>query len=80
MFGINERDMDDAINSSLLRSDMNNFCEDKKRSTLSGTVDPDLVEREKERILRSQLNSSDGVAVDLHDQVTSFPTHKRVFS
>lgn len=77
MLGINERDMDDAINSSLLRSDMNNFCEDKKRTTLSGTVDPDLVQREKERILRMQLNSSDGEAVDLHDQVTSLATHER---
>lgn len=73
MFGIRERDLDDAINNSLLRSDMNSFCEDMKKSgsTLSGDVDPDSLQREKERILRSQLDSSDGLAVDLHDQVVS---------
>lgn len=71
MFGIKERDFDDAINNCLLRKDMKGFCDSymKTGATLSGDLDPDLMQREKERIIRSQLDSSDGVAVDLHDQV-----------
>lgn len=71
MFGIKDRDMDDALNNSLLQADLNGFCEKNKRraSTLSGSLDSDLMQREKERIIRSQLDSSNGEAVDLHDQV-----------
>lgn len=70
MFGIKERDLDDAINSSLLQSEMNNIFDlNSKSQNLTRPIDPQLAEREKERILRSQLNSSDGDAVELHDQV-----------
>lgn len=70
MFGIKERDLDDAINNSLLRADMGNiFDVAKKSQLLKRPVDPTFAQLEKERILRNQLNSSDGVAVDLHDQV-----------
>lgn len=70
-FGIKDRDLDDAISNSLLQADMTGFVDKMKRraSTISGHVDEDLIQLERERIIRSQLNSSDGEAVDLHDQV-----------
>lgn len=72
MFGIKESELDDAINNSLLRADMKSFCEKqkiKKEFSGGGVDDPEVLQREKERIIRSQLNSADGEAVDLHDQV-----------
>ena len=74
MFGIQERELDEAISHSLLRADMEVFCDSATKKTgprLSGTLDPDILQREKERILRSHLDSSDGNAVELHDQVES---------
>lgn len=70
MFGIKESDFDYGINNSLLRTDMSDICDMKKKGqSLVNVVDPEFVEREKERFQRSQLNSSDGDAVELHDQV-----------
>lgn len=78
MFGIKERELDDAINNSLLRADMGNiFDVAKKSQLLKRPIDPTFAELEKERILRNQLNSSDGVAVDLHDQVSDFILNQR---
>lgn len=78
MFGIKERELDDAINNSLLRADMGNiFDVAKKSQLLKRPIDPTFAELEKERILRNQLNSSDGVAVDLHDQVSDFIINQR---
>lgn len=54
----------------MLRADMSNISDMKKKGqSLANVIDPDFVQREKERLQRAQLNSSDGDAVELHDQV-----------
>lgn len=71
MFGIKDRELEDAINNSLLRADMKDFCDSAKRRGSTMPTDPYLVQREKERVLRSHLDSSNGDAVELHDQVNA---------
>lgn len=66
---IGESDLDAAINYSLLRGDMNSVIF-KDGNPMDGTMKPEIIEREKERIIRSQLNSSDGNTVEIHDQVS----------
>lgn len=63
---ISDNDFEDAINYSLLRDDM---VKDIGLSKLNNqSLDPELIQREKERVIRAQLNSSDGNIAEKHDQ------------
>ncbi|GAB0092499.1 Gustatory receptor [Sergentomyia squamirostris] len=69
MFRIRDSDIDDAINHSLLYGDMNRVWDiSQKGQKITGSVDPDLVQREKDRAVRAQLNSANGDTVEIHDQ------------
>lgn len=62
---IGEKDFEDAINFALLRDDMVKYIHSTKHNN---GVDPELIQREKERIIRAQLISSDGNTAEMHDQ------------
>uniref|UniRef100_A0A240SYF9 Uncharacterized protein n=1 Tax=Phlebotomus papatasi TaxID=29031 RepID=A0A240SYF9_PHLPP len=69
MFRIRESDIEEAINHSLLHGDMNRVWDiSQKGQRITGTVDPQLVQREKDRSLRAQLSSANGDTVEIHDQ------------
>lgn len=63
---ISENDFEDAINFSLLRDDMAKNIGSSKLNNQS--LDPELIQREKERVIRAQLNSADGNIAEMHDQ------------
>lgn len=63
---ISDNDFEEAINYSLLRDDMSKHIASSKLNNRS--LDPELIQREKERIIRSQLNSADGNIAERHDQ------------
>lgn len=69
MFRIRESDIEEAINHSLLHGDMNRVWDiSQKGQRITGTVDPQMVQREKDRSLRAQLSSANGDTVEIHDQ------------
>uniref|UniRef100_A0A336MIC6 Gustatory receptor n=1 Tax=Culicoides sonorensis TaxID=179676 RepID=A0A336MIC6_CULSO len=68
-YPIKEHEFDEALSHSLLRGDMGKiFNLTEKSKNFSGLSDPILIERAKERIARSQLNSQDGDTAEEHDQ------------
>ncbi|XP_059621633.1 gustatory and odorant receptor 22-like [Phlebotomus argentipes] len=69
MFRIRESDIESAISNSLLHGDMNRvFDISQKSKKITGSMDPVLLQREKDRNVRAQLNSANGDAVEIHDQ------------
>ncbi|KXJ77253.1 gustatory and odorant receptor 22-like [Aedes albopictus] len=66
---IKDSEFEDSLNYALLRGDMGtNWDIDKDERMMNGTLDPELVQRAKERAIRAQLNSADGDTCELHDQ------------
>ncbi|XP_055678123.1 gustatory and odorant receptor 22-like [Lutzomyia longipalpis] len=69
MFRIRESDIEQALSNSLLHGDMNRVWDiSQKGQKLTATVDPVLLQREKDRASRAQLNSANGDTVEIHDQ------------
>lgn len=68
MVQISDYDLDEALNYSLLRGDMTRIWDSTNTDKNINNVAPHLVEREKDRINRSQLNSADGNTREIHDQ------------
>lgn len=64
---ISEYDFDESIGYALLQGDMCRIRENSRTDPRKGT-DPILLQREKARAVRSQLNSADGNMVEIHDQ------------
>lgn len=68
-YRIKEHEFDEALNYAMLRGDMAKVYSISKESrNLKGTHDPVLIQREKERVMRAQLNSQDGNTAEIHDQ------------
>lgn len=68
-YPIKEHEFDEALSHTLLRGDMGKIWNITKDSrNLKGLNDPVLIERERERIARAQLNSQDGNTTEEHDQ------------
>ncbi|XP_053684616.1 gustatory and odorant receptor 22-like [Sabethes cyaneus] len=66
---IKESDFDEALGYALLRDDMGNIWDaNKDLRMVNGTMDPELIQRAKERAIRAQLNSADGDTCEIHDQ------------
>lgn len=67
---IDESDLDNALNISLLRDDMDQIWHimNSDEKSVHNAMDPMLIQREKERAVRSQLNSANGVTAEIHDQ------------
>lgn len=70
MVRIEEPDLDNALNISLLRDDMDQIWHimNSDEKSVHNAMDPTLIQREKERAIRSQLNSADGNTAEIHDQ------------
>lgn len=69
MLKIPDIEFEDAINYSILRGDMSKIWNvNKDDKSLRKVMDPDMIQREKERAIRAQLNSSDGDTAEIHDQ------------
>lgn len=67
-FQIKEHEFDEGLNYAMLRGDYAKVYNVLKESRNFGTKDPLLLEREKERVMRAQLNSQDGNTAEIHDQ------------
>lgn len=70
MVRIEEADLENALNISLLRDDMDQIWHimNSDEKSVHNAMDPTLIQREKERAIRSQLNSANGVTAEIHDQ------------
>lgn len=70
MVRIEEADLDNALNISLLRDDMDQIWHimNSDEKSVHNAMDPTLIQREKERAIRSQLNSANGLTAEIHDQ------------
>jgi gustatory receptor len=66
---IKDSDFEDSLSYALLRNDMAHIWDTTKdeRNAYS-TIAPELLQREKERAIRAQLNSADGDTAEEHDQ------------
>ncbi|XP_055617288.1 gustatory and odorant receptor 22-like [Toxorhynchites rutilus septentrionalis] len=66
---IKESEFDDSLSYALLRGDMGGIWDTgKDERMMDGTMDPELIQRAKERTIRAQLNSADGDTCEVHDQ------------
>ncbi|EAA08342.2 AGAP003098-PA [Anopheles gambiae str. PEST] len=66
---IKESEFDDSLGYALLRRDMGTVWDTAKDERMvNGTMDPELIQRAKERAVRAQLNSADGDTCETHDQ------------
>ncbi|XP_037027029.1 gustatory and odorant receptor 22-like isoform X2 [Bradysia coprophila] len=67
---IEEPELDNAFNISLLRDDMDQIWHimNSDEKSVHNAMDPTLIQREKERAIRSQLNSANGMTAEIHDQ------------
>ncbi|EDS29118.1 gustatory receptor candidate 6 [Culex quinquefasciatus] len=66
---IKDSDFDESLNYALLRGDMGAIWDTTKDQRLmNGTMNPELIQRSKERAIRAQLNSADGDTAETHDQ------------
>ncbi|XP_055532855.1 gustatory and odorant receptor 22-like isoform X2 [Wyeomyia smithii] len=66
---IKESDFDESLGYALLRNDMGSIWDaSKDERMMNGTMDPELIQRAKERAIRAQLNSADGDTCETHDQ------------
>lgn len=65
---ITEQDFDEAISYTLLQGDMVVIGDGSRTRQPGNRINPELIQREKERAARAQLNSSDGNVVEQHDQ------------
>lgn len=70
MVRIEEADLENALNITLLRDDMDQIWHimNSDEKSVHNAMDPTLIQREKERAIRSQLDSSNGVTAEIHDQ------------
>lgn len=70
MVRIEEADLENALNISLLRDDMDQIWHimNSDEKSVHNAMDPTLIQREKERAIRSQLNSAHGDTAEIHDQ------------
>lgn len=70
MVRIEESELDNALNISLLRDDMDQIWHimNSDEKSVHNAMDPTLIQREKERAIRSQLNSANGDTAEIHDQ------------
>lgn len=69
-YRIKESEFDDGLNYAMLIGDMAKVYNVSQRTShnLNGANDPELIQREKERVMRAQLNSMDGNTAEIHDQ------------
>ncbi|XP_049287543.1 gustatory and odorant receptor 22-like [Anopheles funestus] len=66
---IKESEFDDSLGYALLRREMGAVWDTSKdERMINGTMDPELIQRAKERAIRAQLNSADGDTCETHDQ------------
>ncbi|XP_062558676.1 gustatory and odorant receptor 22-like [Armigeres subalbatus] len=66
---IKDSEFDDSLNFALLRGDMgSNWDTGKDERVVNGTLNPEIIQRAKDRAARAQLNSADGDTCELHDQ------------
>ncbi|XP_058813315.1 gustatory and odorant receptor 22-like [Topomyia yanbarensis] len=66
---IKDSDFDESLGYALLRGDMGSIWDiGKGERMMNGTMDPELIQRAKERAIRAQLNSADGDTCEIHDQ------------
>ncbi|XP_058467629.1 gustatory and odorant receptor 22-like [Malaya genurostris] len=66
---IKDSDFDQALDFALLRRDMGFIWDTgKDEHVINGTMNPELIQRAKERAIRAQLNSADGDTAETHDQ------------
>lgn len=70
MVRIEEAELENSLNISLLRDDMDQIWHimNSDEKSVHNAMDPTLIQREKERAIRSQLNSANGVTAEIHDQ------------
>lgn len=69
MVKIEEIELEDAINKSLLGSDMTKvWTTEKDEKNFYMAMSPEMIEREKQRLARAELNSANGDTAEIHDQ------------
>ena len=77
MVRIKEADLESAINYTMLRGDMEKIWDvTKDDRNIHMAMGPDVIQREKDRARRAQLNSAHGVTAETHDQF--YRDHKLV--